>query len=452
VDDKVTDKFVGGLYELTLQALPDSVVHQGRLCLLHYLGVTLAGARILSEKGGRLLRSLGSMTDGVRVIGFEKKASIQTAALVNGLSAHVAELDDGVRFGGIHPGAPILSALLPLAERESLSARRLLLGIVVGYEAAVRMARAVQPSHKAKGYHATGTCGALGAAAGAATILGLDRSQMKHAFSCAATAAAGILRATADESELKPFNAGQAAVHGLVAALMAQAGFAGPADVLGGDGGWLGLMADEHDISQLERREGESFGIEQVYFKPYAACRHCHSAIEAALQIRSAHGIQPELIDTVSVTTYASGICGHDHRDIAGASSAKMSIPYSVAVALIRGRAGLDEFLPDQVGDPEVLALTRKVQVHADDALTALVPRKRPSIVEITTNDRHRYSARVDLPRGEPENPLSEREIKQQCIALSMFGGASPEKAEALVECVMCLDDGLEGLWRILYE
>jgi 2-methylcitrate dehydratase PrpD len=145
LSQSVTDKFVDDLFHVIDVDIPKSVILQAKRCILDYLGATFAGARMLEEKGNHLLNLLGSTQGDITVIGFNRKANIQNAVLMNGLSAHIAELDDGHRFGMIHPGAAIISALFPLAEREKLYGKNLLLGIIVGYEAALRIASAMQP-------------------------------------------------------------------------------------------------------------------------------------------------------------------------------------------------------------------------------------------------------------------------------------------------------------------
>lgn len=436
MNDNLTDQFVDALFDLTQTSIPDAVILQARKCLLDYLGVTLTGAKMLEEKVGRFLDAFEPVSGNSTVIGFERKAGLQNAALLNGLCSHVAELDDGERVGMIHPGAPVISALLPLAEQEGLSGEKLLLGIVVGYEAALRIAGAVQPAAKERGYHATGTCGTIGAAMGVAAMLGFSKAQMKDALGAAATGASGILEVIRGESELKPYNAGQAALSGLMAALMGRSGFKGPADVLGGQQGFLTVLADQPNLARLQETGSSPLAIERIYVKPHAACRHCHSAIDAVLKIRSEQDIRPDDVQEIRIKTYRWAVGGHDHTKIEGVSSAKMSIPYSVAVALIMGKAGLNEFSSEQIENPAVISLTQKAAVESNDDLTALVPEKRAAIVEIKTVSGQRYEARVDLPKGEPETPLTEKEISDKFMSLAHFGGVSAECAEQIAECV----------------
>jgi len=437
LNKNLTDNFVNELFWLAQTRIPDAVSLQARRCLLDYLGATLAGAKILDGKVGRFLDCFGPTQGSSSLIGFERKTSLQNAVLMNGLCAHVAELDDGDRVGMMHPGAPVISALLPLAEQEKISGEKLLLGIIVGYEASLRIAGTIQPSTKVRGYHATGTCGTIGAAMGVAVALEFSKALMKTALSAAATSASGILKVIHGVSELKPLNSGQAALSGLIAAFIARAGFKGPADVLGGKQGFLSVMADKADTLKLNKSATGHFAIENIYVKPYAACRHCHSAIDAVLKIRSEKALRNEEVKKIKVSTYKWAVGGHDHTNIKGVSSAKMSIPYSVAVAYITGKAGLNEFTQEQIGNPAVMSLTQKVLVKPNDALTALVPNKRAAIVEITAQDGTLYEARVDLPNGEPETPLTERELSNKFMSLAHFGGVSITRADAILQCVL---------------
>ncbi len=446
----ITDKFIDSLYNLTLIEFPETAVQQAKKCLLDYLGVTYAGAKMLQEKGNMLLDFSGLTDNGVSVVGFNRKSDLYNAALINGMCAHIAELDDGERQGSVHPGAPIISALLPLAEQRKLTGTDLIRGIVVGYEAAIRLASAIQPSHRNKGYHATGTCGTIGAAIGSTVALGFSKQQMKNTLSAAATSAAGMLNVIKGSSELKPFNAGQAAVSGLMATLVAQAGFTGSDDVLGGEWGLLNILTDKCNFALFERQTGDLLGIEKVYMKPYAACRHCHPAIDAALELRKLHSISSSQIKEIKVSTYHLAADGHDHVEIRGNTSAKMSTPYSVAVALITGKAGIDEFSDNRILDKEILALSQKVNVSASDVLNALVPESRPAIVEITTHDNRKYTQRVDLAKGEPENPLSENEILEKFISLALYGGISNEEAVIIPSLVFRVETELDHLFKKL--
>jgi len=446
----IADIFVDELYAIANADLPDSAVLYAKRCLLDYLGATLAGACAMRQKGNKLLEELGPGLKGSAVIGFGRRADPQTAAFINGLSSHIAELDDGVISGIVHPGAPVFSALLPVAEKEKSSGHSFLKGVIVGYEAVVRLADAIQPSHKKRGYHATATCGTIGAAMGIAIMLGFSKSQIKNALSTAIVSAAGTLKVLEDDSELKPFNVGQAAINGVLAACLAKTGFAGPSDAFSGTAGFFSMMADEYDVSHLKNAHAHAWGIERVYVKPYAACRYCHPAIEAALSIRSAHSIAPESIESVRVATYLWAVAKHDHTHVNGTSSAKMSIPYSVAVALVCGTAGLNEYADECIYNPAIIALAKKVSVRADDNLTAMFPQKSPAVVEIKTITGESYVKRIDCPKGEPENPLSNEELEEKFISLAGYGGKTEKGSREIITMIWDVEKSLHNIFTRL--
>lgn len=432
-----TDLFLKDIEQMIEAPLSKKDIVVAKNCLLDYLGVAIAGAMVISQRESLDRKFFISEPGNSTVIGFEEKASLRTAAMVNGMSAHVIELDDGHRVGMLHPGAPVISALLPLAEQEGLSEEALLRGIIIGYESAIRLACAVQPAHKRRGYHATGTCGTVGAAIGIAAALGYSKGELKGTLSAAVTSAAGVLEVIDDNSELKPYNVGRAAADGIAAACIGRSGFAGPEDIIGGKRGLLSVLTDESREKYLFRKAEEPKLIEGIYLKPYAACRHCHAPIEAILNLKKEHNIQGDEIDSITVRTYDLAVGGHDHNTASGSSSAKMSIPYSVAIAAYTGSADIDQFSSANIEDNKIASLALNVQTTSDDGLSKLVPEKRAAVVEITMKDKACYKSRVDYPKGEPENPLTAKEIQNKFLSLAMYGGRQKEETYKLMESVL---------------
>lgn len=449
MEPHIFDNFVNGLYELSKGEFSNSDYKEAKRCLLDYLGVTFAGAYEIKEKS---IHALENFEDkgSLKIIGLSANTSIQTAILFNGIHAHVIELDDGHRYAMMHPGAPILSALIPLAQQKKCSGESILRGILLGYESSIRLASALQPSLKKKGFHGTGIAGTVGVAVAIATMLNFDFQQFKDAVSAATTSAAGILKVIRNISELKPYNVGNAAQSGYNAALLAMSGFKGPYETFEGDLGFLKMMGNEIHYEFLNFQNKQSLAIHNIYRKPYAACRHCHAPIEASLILKENYPIEINNIDSILVKTYSLGVAGHEHTFIEGRNSAKMSTPYSVAVALIKGKANLEEFDENAIADSEILGLTRKVEVMAADELSALVPEKRVAIVEIKMKSNELYSQRIDYPKGEPENPITEKELQQKFYALAMYSGKSEKDCENIVHIVDDIEEDFDKLWEYL--
>jgi 2-methylcitrate dehydratase PrpD len=193
----------------------------------------------------------------------------------------------------------------------------------------------------------------------------------------------------------------------------------------------------------------DEYAISRVYVKPYAACRHSHPAIEAALALIGRGGIRTSIITHINVRTYRLAAAGHDHTDIDGAASAKMSTPYGVAAAIIYGKAGISEFSDAQIKNAEVLELAKRVTVIEDEELNALVPGKRPAVVEIVTESGS-FIHRVDLAKGEPETPMADDEILAKFRSMLDFAGKSAEYAQRLADGVKNLESSPGEIFNAL--
>ena len=417
MNPKLTELFIEGLVSKS-KAIPEKVLKQAKKCLLDYMGVVVGGARYIQQRHPEFFGELAKEKGVCALFGTDYKTSSVNAALLNGVSAHVLELDDGHRMGMIHLGASINSAILAMAEQENLGHDDIIKGVVMGYEAAIRCACALQPGHKVRGYHVSGTCGTIGSALGVAFACGFTKEQLKSSLSCAATSAAGLLEIQEEASELKPYNLGRAAMDGLIAAQMGRMALSSPDDILGGKRGFLSVMTDTPNPNYLANFCSGTYCIEGIYQKLYAACRHCHPAIEATIDIKNDTVFLPMQVEKVEVHTYKLAVDGHDHNEIKGLSSAKMSIPYSVALAIVKGNAGYSDFNEDNLRDENVLSMTKKIRVFEDEVLTAQSPVVRGAQVYVYLRDGKRFGHMVLYPKGEPENPISYQEIVQKTKTL----------------------------------
>ena len=401
----VTESLVDYLFDKAA-TITDEIRAKAEDCREDYLAVAAAGA---VKNRSHWERLLACTPDGTaELIGYEKKADSKTAALINGFNAHALELDDGQRFAMIHLGASIISSIKAAADDMPIDDEQFKVGIIMGYEAACRVAIAMQPSHKNRGYHTAGTCGTIGCAVGVAFALGMDKAQVKRVLTSAAGSAAGMLEIQEQKSEIKPYNVGRAAMDGLTAAYMGLTDYETPDDMFGGERGFFKTFSDQWDLEKLVGA-ADYFEIERIYVKPYASCRHSHSAVEAAIKLHEDISITD--INAVEVQTYKLGVKGHDHTDIQGIASAKLSTPYAVAAGLLYGRADLSVFEPL---DEKIVSLAQKVKVIEDPSLTAESPKKRIAIVTVTMNDGTEQTARVDYAKGDPENPMTEEELAEK--------------------------------------
>ena len=412
--ENISEAFITGLIKKS-QDIPNEINEKARKVLLDYLAVVAGGKKYIKAQHPELVDSAPN------------------SAFQNGFAAHVLELDDGHRHGMIHLGASIVSAVLEVAVKENLKADDVLRGIVMGYEVAVRCARAIQSGHKVRGYHVSGTCGTIGSAMGIAFACNYNKEQLKSTLACAVSSAAGVLEIQEQASELKPYNTARAAYDGVLAAQIGKLALPGPDDILGGKRGFLTALTDTPHPEFMTDFKEEDYCIEGIYQKVHAACRHCHPAIDATLDMRNDLNLKPEQIEKIEVHTYKLAVGSHDHTEIRGISSAKLSTPYAVALAIVKGSCGYSDYNEDNVNDYWIKNLTRKVSVIEDENLTTQSPAVRGAKVTIYLKDGKEYEASCLYPKGEPENPLTQEELDNKFRDLAIYGGLTSDECDEVI-------------------
>lgn len=425
-----SEEFLKAIDRVWNKPIPSQVMERARLSLLDYLAVTCAGAAFQKEKLAKYDAFSQPEKGEFRAIGTGRDLALKEAVFLNGLNGHALDFDDGTNSGIIHLGAPIFSLLIPLGQRHGIRVPDLLKAAIVGYETSYTMAVSIQPGHKALGYHATGTCGILGAAMAGTYMLDFSEEERFQTFGAACVAASGMLKVLDEGSELKPFNVAKTSLLALTALALGKSGFKGPADPLGGRG-FFQMMTGKEDVTLKPMLLNGSYAIMKSYTKPYASCRYTHPAVEAAIHLRSR--VRLDDVEGIHVKTYDLAVPGHDHTDIRGSYSAKMSIPFATAAALIHGKAGLQEFSEAAVKDEKLLGLTKRVTVSADDELSAAFPDMQAAVVTIRTKSGE-FADRVDFPKGEPENPLTDGEFRERYENLMAYAGADAASSFALFD------------------
>jgi len=409
--------------------------------LIDTLGAMIAGAPQASTSAVlHAYRRAGVPEGRVQVPGMRQRFDALQAAYVGGAASHGLEVDDGYRPGSVHPGTVVIPAALALAASIGASGTDLVRAIVAGYEATGRIAAACHPHARWRGFHNTGIAGVFGAAAAASVLLGFEADQVENAFGIAGSGAAGLFSFAAG-GDVHP---GHAAREGLLAALLTDGGLAGPRGILefkegffnafaGGDRdyGSIDLLAfgDNHPRSALV--------IANCYMKPHACCRHIHSAVDAVLDIAGAERLRPEDIAAVRIGTYAIA-ASHAAIGWSEMTTAQMSFPFVVAVALVRGHVGLHDFDDAARADAAVNAMTMRIHVGIDAQCDMDYPRLRAAKVEVETTDGRRFKRYVPEPYGAASNPLSDDVLAAKFIDL-----AGPQIGQARAQA------GLDMLWRI---
>jgi len=443
---KIAQKIAKLTRELNYGSLDESVLDKTKYLLLDYLGVAIRGSQTdSSQLVQRFLSANHTPTQGIPVIGTKMRAEAPFAALANGTASHSLELDDVVNAASLHPAVTIMPAALSAACLAKCSGRELLEGIIAGYELTVKLGVALNPAaHYAQGFHPTGTCGTLGAALAAAKILKLDDDKIARAVGIAGSQAAGSMEFLADGSFTKRLHAGWAAHAGLIAALLAREGFTGPASIIEGDLGFLHAYSPLSDSKKVLANWGDPYEIMKTSIKPHACCRYKQGSIDCILEIIRENRLTEDDIKKIKVSILKAGFAlvaepEDSKMNPESIVDAQFSMPFGAAVAIIHGRAFLDQYTQENIDSVKVMSLMRRVVCVENPEIEKEFPRKWAAQVEIETQGGQSYRSNIEFPKGDPENPLSWDEIieKFNSLALSVF---SKEQCNDVVKRVRTIE------------
>lgn len=361
----------------------------------------------------RVVRRMGASADATVFAG--ERSSAVGAALANGVASHILELDDVHKGSTLHAAAPVISAALAVAEREHATGEEFVLAVALGYEVALRVGEAVNPSHY-RYWHPTGTAATFGAAAAAGSLLRLTPAQMLDAIGSAGTQAAGLWEFNADGAMSKVLHPGKAAANGVLAADLAREGFTGATRILEGTRGFFRATSERFDASRITDSLGSTWKVRENCYKLHSCCGHTHSAIDVALDYRAANGWNSHealhVLDRIEVETYAQGYEIVKAQNPTTPYQAKFSLAYCVAAALLEGGVGLPQFTPDRfaadgVIDAPIAELLRRIDVRVSPELTARYPAEWGTRVTFVALDGARRTYDAQFPRGNPENPVT---------------------------------------------
>jgi 2-methylcitrate dehydratase PrpD len=397
--------------------LPAEVVHHAKRAVIDWYASLLPGSLIAPAT--LLEQAFADDLDrGKARLARGRRATVRTAALINGAASHSVEFDDIHRDSGYHPGSPTISAALAAAQGAGASGERFLRAVVVGYEISTRIGVAVMPSHY-RFFHTTGTVGAFGAAASAATALNLNHEQFMHAVATVGTFAAGLKQAFLSQAMSKPLHGGHAADAGVLAAMAASKGVTGALDIIEGREGFGNAMSVNPDWSKVTKGLGSDYHINHITFKAHGCCGHNFPSIDGALHLVQQHKLLPQDIKKITLATYKAGLDIIDNATPEGEYQAKFSLQYCVSHAVVYGSVRLNAFTPERMSDPAVREMMKKIVCLADPVFSKGYPNQRASQVEIETVDGRKLAHFQPYRKGDPELPLTDDELNAKFMELA---------------------------------
>lgn len=401
---------------LSLDTVPAEAVHIARRAIIDTIGVALAGRsapylgalesvlEVASPPGAATLWGCGG-----------RKASVLHAAMINGVAAHALDFDDCSTTMGGHPSAPVVPAVLALAETQGATAAEVFAAYLTGVEVETRLARGLLPHHYEKGWHPTATLGVFGAAAASARLLGFDADGMATTLAMAVSMASGLKSNFG--TPVKPMHVGQAAHNGVLAALLTRNGMTANAEAFEHNYGFFNLFNGAGNFDADAILDGWDGPLELldpgIAIKQHPCCGSAHSAIDAALKLVAEHGVfAAESIAAINTRTHERRLAHTNRPEPKSGLDAKFSVQFLTAKALTANRIRLGDFADDSFMTDDIVALLPRITSSAhreDDAYLGQVV--------VTMNDGTVLSAEASTKFGRgPTNPMSDDELREKFV------------------------------------
>jgi len=413
--------------------MPAEVIHSAKRCLIDWLGVALGGALHPGVESLLQVADKAGCASRATIIGRKRKTDMLNAALINGYMSHVLDYDDTNLESFVHPSAPVWPAICALSTDMTVSGEAALLAFVMGYEVENRIGRVLFRHHDERGWHMSGMVGGFGAAAAVGKILALNVSQMRQAFGIAATYASGLREMFGTMS--KSLHPGKAAMSGLYAALLVQAGFTSSENVLETPRGFFAVNAGEDNLEALLDDIGHGYGILKNSVKPYSCGVVIHPTVDGIISLRNREKIKPHEIlkieaevhpmvpDVTGKTTPQTGIDG------------KFSIYHCMAVALVDGACGPDQFTDMRVHADDIVSIRKLTSIRVNPDF-----RHEEARVIIHLKDGRKFEWHVPHASGTPHNPVTDGQLVEKYMGMAgkVIGA---DKARALADTIWMLEE-----------
>ena len=418
--------------ETSFEKLLPEVVVQAKKAIRDVIGVSIAAHKDRAVQAARRMAMTRGGKGESTLIGMGMKVPCEMAAFVNAVMASTLDMDDGSmglpghpRVHRGHPGGIVIPSSLAVAEREGATGRELIEAIVTGYEVALATAWMIGVTVLA------GRTGTYGAAAAAAKLLGLSREEIISTLNiaeahCPSPTYAFIWDQTGMTKEAPAW----AAMTGVTASLLAQAGFRGAPTI--------------YDLPESDKKPiaalGNEWEILGLYFKSYSACRHAHAPIDGVLEITKEHELDAQSISTITIGCSPEKGLNMSNSRPANIWQAQYSIPFVIGAALVDGEVGAEQVAENRLGDKLILREAEKVRLVADAEVDALQPDMFAARVEVETKDGRKFQTFRRYPKGDPENPLTEEELSDKFKKL-VTGVVGSDRTEELAEQLERLEE-----------
>lgn len=435
-----------------MENLPAPAVAAAKANIFDTLACAAAGSSASAVAETRELACEWGGAPQASVLVFGDRIPAHHAAWVNGTMSHARDYDDTHDAAVLHAGVSVVPAALAATELAGVpvSGADLIAGVAAGLETICRIGVATQLTIIESGFIYTPLFGYFAATVAAARVLGLDHPQFVNALGIAYSQVAGNHQVTRDAALTKRMQPGFAAMAALLSVQLARKGIRGAQNTFDGEDGFVRVyLRGQCDGAVLRDRLGERYEFTQLSYKPYPCCRFNHTAIGAALELRAAIG------DLSRIRRVRVGLNHQAYQAVCTPVEirkaprtivqAQFSIPYTVAAALVDGAVRLSHFTPEGLQRPDILAVAQKVEGYLDEEIQRTSGRSvTPALVHVELDDGTVHTARVDVPLGHPDRPMSDADFDEK--ALDCFRTAALPLPDGAHRALRAAVDGLDTL------
>jgi len=434
---------------LHYEDLPENVQSHSKRFILDNLGCQIAGATLPWSKSYYDLLTETRSGRGGTVVHYGRQLAPDDAAFLNSTFNHANEIDDTHLKSPTHAGAVAVPAALAMVEYAHGSGKDLVTAVAASYEVQIRISWSVSPYLIEHGHHPPVGVGPFGAAVAGSIALKLDPEQTLHAMAIAGSHSGGLIEYTRTGGSVKRIHCAIPAQAGVRASLFASRGITGPGTILEGEKGFCKSFGRTFDLDRLTDQLGKRYRMLENALKPHACCHLIHTAFDAFDEVQKKRRLKADQIKSILVTSNSKPILTHigsiiEPDDILGA---QFSLPFSLALRLERGSNGFWDYRDEDLKDPDLLAMARKVKVTAPETGAWL----NGMGVEIEAVDGSKNHAFVEFPKGSPENPMSDAEVDAKFHAMvdPVTGAAHAQK---IIDAVWQLETmrNIDDLIRLL--
>ncbi|MEL4024270.1 MmgE/PrpD family protein [Lysinibacillus endophyticus] len=436
------EKMTQFITEAQYNDLPEELIDLTKLAIIDTIGVSLAGWKESAVEIVKNVYTLESNAqNGASLWGEPTKTSIENAALVNGTASHVLDFDDAAPSVIIHPSAPILSAVIPLAEKLGSSGKDVITAYAIGTEVMLRLGQLVDLKHYQLGWHSTATLGTIGAAAACAYLLNLNKEECSNAIAIAASMSSGLRKNFGTMT--KSFHVGLAASQGIQAASLAKNGFTGSNEIFG-ESGFLNAFTGGENVEQIHNliktiEFGKPFDILQsgLSVKKFPCCYGTHKLIHGVLTIKEEANITLKDVEEISIVLPPGQLMPLVHSRPVTGLQGKFSAEYTALAALKDGFIKLSTFEDEKVMDKEIQNNLPLVKVSELEGTTKTSQEieEIPVQVVIKSKDGQQFKKEVLNAPGSKATPLSDQEHREKWIdCLSQYAKTMNIPIEQIVE------------------